>query len=101
MGFLGFSPDWEHRFGDNFPLYAQVSRSGLILHLSEHHGDSTPGAKVFIPMAGIRTLHRELSEKHYAYAKLGLEEAPWSALTLEVADPFGNKLLFNEYLKEK
>ncbi len=101
VGFLGFSLDWEHRFGDNFPLYAQVSRSGLILYLSEHHGDSTPGAKVFIPVTGIRALHRELSEKHYAYAKPGIEEAPWGALTLEVAAPFGNKLLFNEYLKEK
>lgn len=100
-GFLGFTLDWEHRFGDNFPLYAQVSRSRLTLHLSEHHGDATPGSKVFIPMTGIKALHRELSEKHYAYAKPGLEEAPWGALTLEVADPFGNKLLFNEYLKEK
>ena len=101
VGFLGFALDWEHRFGDNFPLYAQISRSGLILHLIEHHGDATPGSKAFIPMTGIRALHREMSEKHYAYAKPGLEEAPWGALTLEVADPFGNKLLFNEYLKEK
>ncbi|MFP3560523.1 glyoxalase superfamily protein, partial [Paraburkholderia sp. SIMBA_049] len=22
VDFLGFSVDWEHRFGDNFPLYA-------------------------------------------------------------------------------
>ncbi len=34
IGFLGFGLDWEHRFGDNFPLYAQVSRAGLTLHLS-------------------------------------------------------------------
>lgn len=25
-GFLGFTLDWEHRFGDNFPLYCQVTR---------------------------------------------------------------------------
>jgi catechol 2,3-dioxygenase-like lactoylglutathione lyase family enzyme len=24
LDFLGFKLDWEHRFGDNFPLYAQV-----------------------------------------------------------------------------
>lgn len=29
VGFLGFTLDWEHRFGENFPLYAQVSRAGL------------------------------------------------------------------------
>jgi uncharacterized glyoxalase superfamily protein PhnB len=101
QGFLGFAQDWEHRFGDGFPLYAQVSRGSLKLHLSEHHGDATPGSKVFIPMTGIRAFHRELSEKRYAYAKPGLEEAFWGALTVEVADPFGNRLLFSEDLKEK
>lgn len=100
-GFLGFTIDWEHRFGEKFPLYAQIARGSLILHLSEHHGDATPGSKVFIPMTGIREFHRELSGKHYAYAKPGLEEAFWGALTVEVADPFGNKLLFNEPLKDK
>lgn len=28
VDFLGFQLDWEHRFGDNFPLYMQVSRAG-------------------------------------------------------------------------
>jgi hypothetical protein len=38
VGFLGFKIDWEHRFGDNFPLYCQISRDACIIHLSEHHG---------------------------------------------------------------
>ena len=29
VDFLGFKVDWEHRFGDNFPLYMQVSRGRL------------------------------------------------------------------------
>jgi hypothetical protein len=37
--FLGFSVDWDHRFDANAPLYRQISRGDLILHLSEHHGD--------------------------------------------------------------
>ncbi len=53
LDFLGFKTDWEHRFGDNFPLYTQVSRSGLRLHLSEHHGDESPVSTVFIWMRGI------------------------------------------------
>ena len=44
LDFLGFTIDWEHRFGNNFPLYAQISRPGLALHLSEHHGDASPGS---------------------------------------------------------
>jgi hypothetical protein len=50
LDFLGFRIEWEHRFGDNFPLYAQIKRSELIIHLSEHHGDATPGTMVFVPV---------------------------------------------------
>jgi catechol 2,3-dioxygenase-like lactoylglutathione lyase family enzyme len=96
VDFLGFSIDWEHRFGDNFPLYAQVSRAGLKLHLSEHHGDASPGSTVFIWMRGIAEYHRELIGKDYRYNKPGLEDAPWDAKVMEVSDPFGNKLRFSE-----
>jgi hypothetical protein len=98
VDFLGFSIDWEHRFGDDLPLYMQVSRSGLRLHLSEHHGDATPGSTVFIWMRGIAEFHRELTAKNYRFAKPGLEEAPWDAWLMEVVDPFGNRLRFSEPL---
>jgi len=96
VGFLGFSIEWEHRFGDTFPLYAQVSRTGLKLHLSEHHGDACPGSTVFISMRGIAAYHRELTVKDYRFAKPGLEKAPWDAWAMEVTDPFGNRLRFSE-----
>jgi catechol 2,3-dioxygenase-like lactoylglutathione lyase family enzyme len=95
VGFLGFTWDWEHRYGDNFPLYAQVSRGGLHFHLSEHHGDGSPGAAVIVTMKGIDDFHRELTAKDYRYYKPGLEEQPW-ARTVTVQDPFGNKLVFSE-----
>jgi hypothetical protein len=100
VDFLGFAIDWEHRFGDNFPLYAQVSRSGLRLHLSEHHGDASPGSTVFIWMRGIADYHRELMGKNYRYNRPGLEDAPWDARVMEVSDPFGNKLRFSEPNKD-
>jgi hypothetical protein len=95
LGFLGFTLDWEHRFGENFPLYAQVSRAGLVLHLSEHHGDATPGAGVFLPVEGIAALHAELSAREYAYAKPGLDTVDWG-VQMQVRDPFGNTLRFCE-----
>lgn len=52
LGFLGFGVDWDHRFDDNAPLYRQISRNGLVLHLSEHHGDGSPGAQVRVMMQG-------------------------------------------------
>jgi uncharacterized glyoxalase superfamily protein PhnB len=101
LDFLGFTWDWEHRFGDNFPLYAQVSRSGLALHLSEHHGDACPGAAVMIHMTGIDAFHRELTAKDYRYYKPGLEDQPWGARTVSVQDPFGNRLTFSEPKQDK
>ena len=96
VDFLGFKVDWEHRFGDNFPLYAQISRGNLLLHLSEHHGDASPGSTVFVWMRGIAAYHDELTAKDYRYNKPGLEDAPWDAKMMQVSDPFGNRLRFSE-----
>ncbi len=96
LDFLGFTWDWEHRFDDNAPLYAQVSRGGVVLHLSEHHGDGAPGAAMMIQTQGIADFHRELTEKKYRFARPGLENQPWGARTVTVADPFANKLTFSE-----
>lgn len=93
LDFLGFKLDWEHRFGENFPLYAQVSRAGLILHLSGHYGDATPGSTVFVRMCGVRTYQQELALKDYKHAKPGVEDEPWG-LVMSVTDPFSNRIRF-------
>ena len=95
LGFLNFDLDWEHRFGNNFPLYAQVSRSGLTLHLSGHHGDASPGSNVVAEMKGIRQFQQELAAKNYTYMKPGIEDLPWG-LVMEVIDPFSNRIRFTE-----
>jgi catechol 2,3-dioxygenase-like lactoylglutathione lyase family enzyme len=96
LDFLGFALDWEHRFADGLPLYMQVSRGALCLHLSEHHGDACPGSTVFVRMRGVEDLHRELTAKAYRYLRPGVERAPWGARVMEVTDPFGNRIRFNE-----
>ncbi|WP_425064935.1 glyoxalase superfamily protein [Reyranella sp.] len=96
LDFLGFAWDWEHRFDDNAPLYAQVSRAGVMLHLSEHHGDGAPGSHITIQTQGIAAFHRELTERKYRYARPGLETQPWGARTVTVGDPFANRLTFSE-----
>ena len=100
IDWLGFKVDWEHRFEDNTPLYMQVSRGDITLHLSEHHGDACPGSKAFIVFEGLPEYHRELIEKKYKYNRPGLEIAPWNARTMTVIDPFHNQLLFSESLDE-
>lgn len=93
LDYLGFKVDWQHRFDPGMPLYMQISRDDLLLHLTEHHGDTTPGTTVFIPIHGIEALHAELMAKPYRYARPGLEKADWGQ-ELTVTDPFGNRLRF-------
>lgn len=96
VDFLGFTVDWDYRFDDNAPAYMQVCRDGLVLHLSEHHGDCCPGSTVFVRMSGIDALHREINAKGYRHNRPGIEDAPWNARVMEVIDPFGNRIRFSE-----
>jgi ribosomal-protein-alanine N-acetyltransferase len=94
-GYLGFSVDWEHRFEPALPLYMQVSRAGLVLHLSEHHGDGTPGTIVYVRARGVREYQMELLAKDYGYLRPGIAEGELG-LTLTLIDPFANQLRLNE-----
>lgn len=98
VDFLGFHVDWEHRFDGAAPLYMQVSRPGLSLHLSEHYGDACPGATVFVWMTGLENFHREITAKNYGYLRPGVEKTFYGAMCMEVIDPFGNRIRFNEEL---
>jgi uncharacterized glyoxalase superfamily protein PhnB len=96
LGFLGMSLDWEHRFEPETPLYLQVSKGNLLLHLSEHSGDCSPGAKVFINVTEFDELFSEISQRKYKYNRPSVEVAPWGDRTFTLIDPFSNKILFNE-----
>jgi uncharacterized glyoxalase superfamily protein PhnB len=95
-GFLGFTVDWEHRFDDAAPLYMQVSRAGLVLHLTEHYGDCCPGSTVYVRMTGLDEFHREITAKGYGYLRPGVEKTFYGTKCMEVIDPFGNRVRFNE-----
>lgn len=99
MDFLGFERQWEHRFEPDFPLYMEVSRGDCILHLSEHHGDSTPGSAVRIETSSIEDYHKGLIEKNYRFARPGLEQKPWGTKEISVGDPFGNRIVFYERIQ--
>jgi len=100
LDFLGFEVRFEHRFDDNAPLYMGIARDGCELHLSEHHGDGSPGAHIRIEAADVAGLHRELTAKKYRFAGPGLEETPWRTREVTVSDPFGNRLTFSENMPE-
>ena len=93
---LGFAIDWEHK-PENSPIYLQVSLNDIILHLSEHHGDCSPGARVHVEnFKEIRKYHKELIAKNYKYNRPGIEKAFYDPeiLSMQVIDPFGNRITF-------
>lgn len=96
LDYLGCETVFEHRFEAGLPLYMRVQRAGLVLDLSEHHGDSTPGSTTFVQMDGIDAFHAELRTKDaIGNIRPGLDDAPWGGKMLEVQDPFGNRLRFS------
>jgi len=95
VDFLGFEVDFEHRYAESYPLYLGVSRSGCKLHLSEHHGDCSPVAKVRIQIDDLKEFCRELGarETEFIAPKSG-SRMQWGSKECTVVDPFGNKLVF-------
>ena len=96
VDFLGFAVDWEHHFDDDSPAYMQLSRGGLLLHLSEHHGDCCPGSTVFVWMTGVEEFHREITAQGLQVPAARDRDDVLGARCVQVIDPFGNRIRFNE-----
>lgn len=96
IDWLGFEIVWEHRFEENTPVYLEVKKENIIFHLSEHHGDASPGSSVFIWGEDVARYHKELIDKKYKCNRPGLEKTFYDAVAFTVNDPFGNKIIFNE-----
>lgn len=91
--FLGFTWQWQHQFEPTLPVYAQLERGGTILHLSEHHGDASPGGAVMILVDDIATLHADLAARQHRNVRPVVETNPWGR-TMTILDPFSNRLIF-------
>jgi uncharacterized glyoxalase superfamily protein PhnB len=101
IDWLGFEIVWKHHFEDNTPIYMEIKKGNITFHLSEHHGDGTPGSRVFIWGEDIKEYHKELIDKKYKYNRPGLEKTFYNAISFTVDDPFGNKIIFNEKFDEE
>lgn len=101
IDWLGFTVEWEHVYEEGMPKYMQVSGHGITLHLSEHHGDATPGARIFIECTGLKEYHKILIDKKYKNNRPGICKTFYDSWEVEVIDPFGNRISFNEKIKEE
>ncbi|MBL7864568.1 MAG: VOC family protein [Cyclobacteriaceae bacterium] len=99
VDWLGFNIDWEHALGSSSPRYIQISRGDLILHLTEHHNDCSPGARIHIEnFEGLAEYHRLLIARNYKYISPGIGRAFWdkAVIKMDVIDPFRSILTLTE-----
>ncbi|MFY8087920.1 MAG: glyoxalase superfamily protein [Rubrivivax sp.] len=94
IDFLGFELLFEHRFEPHLPLYCALKRDACELHLSEHTGDSQPGAGLRIAVDDIDALAAELAAKSDLHPAPQVETMPWGTRDFSVTDPVGNRLTF-------
>lgn len=100
IDWLGFKLEWEHTFDENFPVYMEISKDNIKIHLSEHYGDATPGSSIFVACTDIHAWCESLKAKNYKYYKPGVERTFYKAWCMKLTDPFGNRLSFNEAITE-
>jgi catechol 2,3-dioxygenase-like lactoylglutathione lyase family enzyme len=94
LDFLGFSVTFEHRFDATAPLYMGVILGGCELHISEHHGDATPGAALRIELPDVKSYCAALNAKRYKHARPGVQHQEWGWDDMAITDPAGNRLIF-------
>jgi catechol 2,3-dioxygenase-like lactoylglutathione lyase family enzyme len=95
---LGFTVDFEHRYEPGMPTFLGVSRDETMLGLSEHHGDGTPGAVVWVPTRNLLGYQSQVTRAAAGTVRPGIDPEAPGGPTMSVTDPFGNELRFCEPL---
>ena len=94
VDYLGCTLDWQEG-GDGNPAFIQVSRGPLVLNLSSHHGDGTPGGVVLVFVDDVEALHAELHGKQYPFMNPGVEPHRVGR-EMVLLDPASNQIRFVE-----
>ncbi|HEX8237842.1 MAG TPA: glyoxalase superfamily protein [Abditibacteriaceae bacterium] len=88
---LGFTIDWEHRFGPDFPVFMQLSREGQSFYLSQHAGDCQPGGLAYFYVPDVGAWYAQMQERGVV-----VDEPPqdqeWGNREMQLHDPDGNTL---------
>lgn len=90
---LGFKVDWEHRFDSGFPLFAQLTRQGQTIFLTEHTGDCQVGGAVYFAVPDASQCLAVFEQKGIVPTN-PLSKTPWGTREFLLTDPDGNRLRF-------
>jgi catechol 2,3-dioxygenase-like lactoylglutathione lyase family enzyme len=96
---LGFGVDWEHRFEPDFPVFAQLTRDGLSLFVTEHAGDCQVGGAAYFVVDDVDSLFQEIAGRGIKPAEPPCD-TEWRAREMTVVDPDGNRLRFSTAVSE-
>jgi catechol 2,3-dioxygenase-like lactoylglutathione lyase family enzyme len=91
---LGFTVDWTHQFQPDFPVFAQLTRDGMSIYLTEHSGDCKVGGAAYFVIENVDEYYTEISGRGITVAEPP-EDTEWNAREITVVDPDGNKLRFS------
>ena len=81
---LGYTKEWEHRFGPGLPAFVSLARGGQArLFLSEHRGDARPDTLVYLRVDDVDDVAREFD--------VPIRDQPWGR-EAHLVDPDGNRL---------
>lgn len=81
---LGYVQEWDHTFGPGMPVFTSVARGGAArLFLSEHRGDASPDALVYLRVEDIDAVAEEFG--------VDVLHKPWGR-EVHLVDPDGNRL---------
>ncbi len=90
---LGFAVDWEHQFEPGFPRFAQLTRAGQTIFLTEHTGDCQVGGAVYFIVPDADSCFAAFSRGGVS-ATHPPADTPWGTREFVLTDPDGNRLRF-------
>lgn len=92
---LGFSRQFVYRLDETSPdpCYMGFSRDDACIHVSSFPGDAVVGGVVYLPVADVDQLHKELTRRG---VEIDLEptDQSWGIREMYVKDPDGNCIRF-------
>ena len=89
---LSFTKDWEHSFGEGFPLYVQVSRGPLTLHLSEHE-DAGQSTNLCIGVLDVDAVYASFTNRGLKTESIPTDR-DYGVRDFSFKDPDGHHLVF-------
>lgn len=94
----GFTVVWEHRFERGFPVFAQLTREGLSLFLTEHRGDCEPGGAAYFVVDDVDGVFKDIQHRGIVCVEPPCN-TDWGTREITIVDPDGNRLRFSTYVE--